>query len=563
MKNIVLAIFAFIGFVGTTFGQVPQGFNYQAVVRDNSGNPVANRNVLFRVSILDSNPNGIIQFSEIHNIITNQSGLATLTIGLGTVVQGSFLNVNWQTGNKFLRIELDLNRTGIYSLLGTQQLFSVPYALFSGTAERVRTSVSSDTAQLQRLSLYGNILYLSKGGGQVTLPSSYWTLNNNRDIYTDYNVGISTNTPLEKLHIKNGSLLVDKFLKIEDADANAHINTFERLNDQPMLYNRYFFGQYGNLIIQGKTIPYNSHIIFATSPSTASDPVMRMAIMNNGNIGIGDFAPATQPVAKLHIQDGDIYIQNPNNGIVMRSPNGQCWRMTVSNVGQSVFTLIPCPTFPNNPSPPKLLSLRFDGIDDYIEIPKSLFGGGQTNEVTIECWVKTDDVNQTYGLIFSKYAFWNEVKIPFSNNKLEFFYANPSPQVYQGPLNGGSLVNNAWTHIAVTLKNNICRFFKDGRLVSETIVQYPIRWENVQGECTIGAGELSRVFKYFKGNMHKFRISKISRYTGDFAPPQDFALDSSTELLYRFDARTTSTIKDYSSNGNDGILRGNPNWVEE
>ena len=49
------------------------------------------------------------------------------------------------------------------------------------------------------------------------------------------------------------------------------------------------------------------------------------------------------PKSKLHVSQGDVYIDQIDSGVIMKSPNGQCWRMTVSNAGQPVFTSITCP----------------------------------------------------------------------------------------------------------------------------------------------------------------------------------------------------------------------------
>ena len=60
-------------------------------------------------------------------------------------------------------------------------------------------------------------------------------------------------------------------------------------------------------------------------------------------IGMGSGGSNNQPKAQLHVKSGDIYIENVTSGVIMKSPNGQCWRMTVSDAGTPVFTAITCP----------------------------------------------------------------------------------------------------------------------------------------------------------------------------------------------------------------------------
>jgi hypothetical protein len=67
--------------------------------------------------------------------------------------------------------------------------------------------------------------------------------------------------------------------------------------------------------------------------------LIRMRIDANGNVGIG----ASTPKAKVHVQSGDIYIEEATSGIIMKSPNGSCWRVTVANGGTFASTSITCP----------------------------------------------------------------------------------------------------------------------------------------------------------------------------------------------------------------------------
>jgi hypothetical protein len=55
---------------------------------------------------------------------------------MGTPVSGTFSNINWGKNAKFLQVEMDPAGGNSFTDLGTQQMMSVPYALFS---EETRT----------------------------------------------------------------------------------------------------------------------------------------------------------------------------------------------------------------------------------------------------------------------------------------------------------------------------------------------------------------------------------------------------------------------------------------
>jgi hypothetical protein len=65
----------------------------------------------------------------------------------------------------------------------------------------------------------------------------------------------------------------------------------------------------------------------------------RMVIDMDGNLGLGQ----SNPVSKLQISGGDVYIEDINNGVIMKSPNGSCWRVTVDDLGAMAVNAIPCP----------------------------------------------------------------------------------------------------------------------------------------------------------------------------------------------------------------------------
>lgn len=120
--------------------QVPQGFNYQATIRNNSGQLLLNQNVLTKFNIRQNTTTGNIVYSENHTTNTDDLGQIALIVGQGTATTGTFSGINWSTGLYFLEIEI--NTGSGYVSLGTTQLLSVPYSLYSeesGSSKKSKT----------------------------------------------------------------------------------------------------------------------------------------------------------------------------------------------------------------------------------------------------------------------------------------------------------------------------------------------------------------------------------------------------------------------------------------
>lgn len=112
-------------------GQVPQGINYQAIVRDNTGTPVINRSVAFKFRIHSGSLTGPIVYEESHTGTTDALGGISLIIGNGTPLSGTFAGINWAGGLLFNEVLLDPAGGGNFQAMGTTQLMSVPYALYA------------------------------------------------------------------------------------------------------------------------------------------------------------------------------------------------------------------------------------------------------------------------------------------------------------------------------------------------------------------------------------------------------------------------------------------------
>lgn len=129
MKHCIFTFFLFITL--HLSAQTPNAINYQAVARDGSGQLIINKDIRVRLSILSGNINGTNVYSETHQVKTNLSGVFHFEIGRGSVISGDFVNIAWQSGSHFAKIEIDPNGGNNFLLVGTTQFLSVPYALFA------------------------------------------------------------------------------------------------------------------------------------------------------------------------------------------------------------------------------------------------------------------------------------------------------------------------------------------------------------------------------------------------------------------------------------------------
>lgn len=133
MKKITFCLFAFL--ITTQLqAQAPQKMSYQAVIRNTSGQLISNSTVGVQISVLQGSASGIAVYIERHTSPTNANGLTSLEIGNGTVIAGSFAAIDWANGPYYLKTETDPNGGTTYSIEGTNQLLSVPYALYAATA---------------------------------------------------------------------------------------------------------------------------------------------------------------------------------------------------------------------------------------------------------------------------------------------------------------------------------------------------------------------------------------------------------------------------------------------
>lgn len=280
MKKLVLLLSVFLISVSFSFSQSPQAFKYQAVVRDAAGEILEDASVSFRIGIRDGSAAGTILYQETHTLTTNQFGLATFEIGNGTPEPGSglFADIDWEINSKFLEIELDPDGGDTYSLMGTSQILSVPYAMYADTA-----GYSEDTD---------------------------WTLSDD-DMYANIpgNVGIGTQNPVTSLHVHGkgafgnavNTTKANRALNLVASDAVMRIwRTTDNTSFDPGVELIW-----GTQPTQGEEGNYWWDFFLKSSDgsfnirdrSFGQGNATRLAIAPSGNVGLG----TTTPNERLHV----------------------------------------------------------------------------------------------------------------------------------------------------------------------------------------------------------------------------------------------------------------------
>ena len=169
MKKQFITLLMFVAFAAVSFAQAPDGFKYQAVVRNAGNTIITNQAVGIRMTVQQGSIGGTTVYSESFSETTNAYGLVNLEIGSGIVISGSFSAIDWANGPFYIETAIDITGGNAYVVMGTSQLLSVPYALHAQTAESVINDQVNDadadpTNELQIISFSNDTLYLSNGG---------------------------------------------------------------------------------------------------------------------------------------------------------------------------------------------------------------------------------------------------------------------------------------------------------------------------------------------------------------------------------------------------------------
>jgi hypothetical protein len=157
-KNITIILLSLLPLL--VIGQVPQAFNYQAVVRDAEGSILNDIEATFFIEILQD---GTPVYSEMHTEDSGKTGVVNFKVGEGDDPSSDFAEIDWSQGQYQISVTLD----GESNPVGTADIVSVPMAL-----------------------------YAQRSGGD-----NDWIVDNQNVFRTNGCVGIGTTTPRSDLHI--------------------------------------------------------------------------------------------------------------------------------------------------------------------------------------------------------------------------------------------------------------------------------------------------------------------------------------------------------------------------
>lgn len=161
MKKISTLLAAVL-LTATIWAQSPEKMSYQAVIRKSDNSLVVNTQVRMTFNIRQGSPTGTIVYTETQTPTTNDNGLVSVEIGENT----GFNAIDWSAGSYFIETKTDPAGGINYTITGTSQLLSVPYALHAKTAERVNetdTVYGLSAAALARINALERTIVLNYG----------------------------------------------------------------------------------------------------------------------------------------------------------------------------------------------------------------------------------------------------------------------------------------------------------------------------------------------------------------------------------------------------------------
>ena len=274
-----------------------QGFNYQAVARDNNGDVLPNSNVNLRFQIVSGTPDGPIEYQETFSSSTNAFGLLNLVIGEGSSEIGDFSSIDWSTGMYYLIVEMNGTK------IDTSRFESVP---FSKIATEMTLNNLEDVNSLSP----GDQQVLTWDGTEwnpADLPSDVWSTNGDNIYFNSGNIGIDNDNPSSTLTIGAGPALTingnEGDLFFWDESASITFPELSGSSNNAMIYLFNDGTQNEDRMVLAHSRAWNSYGLRYSDLQDAitwigdNEPAMYLRLWGSQEVGFG----TDQPEARMHI----------------------------------------------------------------------------------------------------------------------------------------------------------------------------------------------------------------------------------------------------------------------
>jgi hypothetical protein len=185
--------------------QIPDGFSYQAILRDADSKEIINTNVNIKFGIYSGSETGTLIWEEEHTTTTSSIGLFSLVLGDGARTGGTlanFTDISWATSSIYLKVSVQI--AGTWSYFDPVAMISVPYALTAKKSLDNPFSMSSDTVSLLSGSL--SIGSATPGKSKLSITSQNdlsedalfeVRRSDGQSIFAVFNEGVQINIPLD------------------------------------------------------------------------------------------------------------------------------------------------------------------------------------------------------------------------------------------------------------------------------------------------------------------------------------------------------------------------------
>jgi hypothetical protein len=315
--------------------QAPQLFNYQGIARDAKGNPLSNQTMTLKLSVLPTSDASDFEYEEIQTVKTNEFGLYSLQIGNGSSTSARKMkDVKWETGNKYIKVGIDPKGGQQFADAGTNQLLSVPYAIY---ADKSGVAAKTETDKTRTGAVNSNAAHVAGDANYISKFTAFNEIGKSLLYDNGSAIGIGTTSPSARFQISQNVAAVQEHIRMQNASPTG-AGRFTMYNDGASSYatfTKYGSGYAGGYAGIASLYPLANLLAFGNNGVAANDGLGRFLISSGGNIGISIAKSGTSKL-KFH---ADFSTENvgigggavPANRVHLNNTDGADMTVGVSN----------------------------------------------------------------------------------------------------------------------------------------------------------------------------------------------------------------------------------------